>query len=324
MIDPYAVPLMGPCRYLDEEGRQHSFSLSNARRRGAKRTEIRDKFVLKPNSICYVTLEPYFRIPSYIAGRFNLLINNVYRGLLVGTGPLVDPGFSGNLSIPIHNFTTNSYQFQAGEDFVYFEFTKLSWSNHTDPPSSLHWVPKVVNDQPPFPASKGKRRSVDDYLANATGRGPAQSAIGEEIRKITETSKTTENRLQLFSIAAAASVGALIITALALAFASYDVFSSARRFVDDVALRQDGGNTQLQERVDDAVTLISRLDQSDGNLMRQIDEIRSELRRELVSEEVVSNQISELRSELSRLKADVEKFVSSGTDAGDRTPTDTE
>jgi deoxycytidine triphosphate deaminase len=221
MIDPfdpskltkpatYAVPLMGPCRYLDEDGRQHSFSLSNEKRRGGKRSETRDKFVLKPNSICYVTLEPYFRLPSYIAGRFNLLINNVYRGLLVGTGPLVDPGFNGYLSIPIHNFTTNSYQFRAGEDFVYFEFTKISWSNQTDARSSFHWCPNILHDQPPFPASKGKRRSVDDYLDNATGRGAAQSAIGKEIRRVTQTSNATRRRLEIFSVAAVAGIAVLV------------------------------------------------------------------------------------------------------------------
>jgi deoxycytidine triphosphate deaminase len=335
MIDPfdparltkpatYAVPLMGPCRYLDDQGRQHAFYLSNDPRARNEQFEVREKFELRRNSICYITLRPYFRMPAYVAGRFNLLIREVYRGLLVGTGPLVDPGFDGYLSIPIHNFTNNVYTFSAEENFVYFEFTKLSWSNPPTMPARPSWCPGIIHDQPPFPASKQRRRAIDDYLAEATGGLPAQSAIGEEIRKITETSDVTRRRLQIFSIAGVAGVAALIITALTLAFASYDVFSSARRFVDDVRLREDEANTQLQDRADEAATLVGRLEQSDADLIRQIDEIRLELRRQLASDEVMNDQISEMLSELSRLKAHLENFTQSGADDGDREPNGTE
>src|SRR5256885_14069412 len=67
-----------------------------------------------------------FRFPDYIAARFNLKIPNVYRGLLLGTGPLVDPGWSGRLSFPLHNLTTNDYEFPGGEEIIWMEFTKLS------------------------------------------------------------------------------------------------------------------------------------------------------------------------------------------------------
>ena len=61
-----------------------------------------DGFDLAPNSIAFVALEPCFRIPEYMALRFNLKIKHIYKGLLLGTGPLVDPGFSGKLFIPLH------------------------------------------------------------------------------------------------------------------------------------------------------------------------------------------------------------------------------
>jgi hypothetical protein len=81
----YAVPLMGACRYLDDKGTPHAFYLSNDPRTRAEHLDVRDKFELRRNSICYITLKPYFRMPAYVAGRFNLLIRDVYRGLLVGT-----------------------------------------------------------------------------------------------------------------------------------------------------------------------------------------------------------------------------------------------
>lgn len=93
-----------------------------------------DSFKLKPNSIAFVTLEPVFRLPDYIALRFNLKISHVYKGLLLGTGPLVDPGFVGRLSIPLHNLTSNEYVFHCLDDMIEMEFTKLSPNDawHTD------------------------------------------------------------------------------------------------------------------------------------------------------------------------------------------------
>lgn len=88
-----------------------------------------DGFDLAPNSIAFVELEPCFRIPEYMALRFNLKIKHIYKGLLLGTGPLVDPGFVGKLFIPLHNLTHNTYHFKYGDTLITMEFTKLSGNN---------------------------------------------------------------------------------------------------------------------------------------------------------------------------------------------------
>ncbi len=46
---------------------------------------------LPANSISFIEVEPNFRLPDYMAIRFNLMITHVHRGILLGTGPLVDP-----------------------------------------------------------------------------------------------------------------------------------------------------------------------------------------------------------------------------------------
>jgi deoxycytidine triphosphate deaminase len=71
--------------------------------------------ILQPNSITFVQVEPVFRLPNYIAVRFNLRITHVHRGLLLGTGPLVDPGFEGKLLIPLHNLTSSEYNIDTTE-----------------------------------------------------------------------------------------------------------------------------------------------------------------------------------------------------------------
>src|SRR6202022_1847248 len=50
-----------------------------------------------PNSLAFVSVGERLRLPHYIAARFNLMIDLVYKGLLLGTGPQVDPGFQGVL-----------------------------------------------------------------------------------------------------------------------------------------------------------------------------------------------------------------------------------
>jgi deoxycytidine triphosphate deaminase len=222
MIDPfdidalkkpatYLVPIEGPVTYLDENGKRCSFYLSERSIAGEK--DVRRDFELRPNSICYLTLRPHFRIPAYLAGRFNLLIRDVYRGLLVGTGPLVDPGFEGVLSIPVHNFTSNKYVLRAGEGFVYFEFSKLSWSNPKDaikPP----WVKDPIHTQPPFPRSKNSRRTLSDYIVEATGGGPAQNAIQQDIKRVKKLAKKASLTIGLISAGAVVGAIAFLYTAI--------------------------------------------------------------------------------------------------------------
>ena len=120
----YEVKLLGKCIYWDEDGTYKSEDIKEGK-----------SFTLKPNSIAFVTLEPRLRLPDYIAVRFNLKITNVYRGLLLGTGLLVDPGFDGKLSLPLHNLTANNYNFMGGEPLIWMEFTKLSNNKRWTPSS---------------------------------------------------------------------------------------------------------------------------------------------------------------------------------------------
>ena len=82
--------------------------------------------VLLPNSITFLEIEQYFRIPAYIALRFNLQVPHVYKGLLLGTGPIIDPCFVGRIHIPLHNLTSNEYVIKKGAALINVEFTKLS------------------------------------------------------------------------------------------------------------------------------------------------------------------------------------------------------
>jgi deoxycytidine triphosphate deaminase len=86
----------------------------------------KDELIIKPNSITYLGISTKFRIPLYLILRFNLQVKNVYKGLLLGTGPIVDPGFEGNLFIPLHNLTSNFYVIKKEAEIISVEFTKLN------------------------------------------------------------------------------------------------------------------------------------------------------------------------------------------------------
>ena len=85
-----------------------------------------DPLVVRANSIVFVESDIDFRLPDFIALRFNLQIRHVHRGLLLGTGPLVDPGYWGKLCIPLHNLTDEDYRIPKEEGLIWIEFTKTS------------------------------------------------------------------------------------------------------------------------------------------------------------------------------------------------------
>lgn len=141
------------------------------------------QFEVPANSITFIQTKEKFRLPFYIAMRFNLKINNVHRGILLGTGPLVDPGFEGHLLIPFHNLTTNRYYFHENETFVWAEFTKIS-------PYSL-WAPfthgqyaayNLHTKYVKFPKNK-KNLHPSQYLEDAS-KTPVVSSISGTIAEL--------------------------------------------------------------------------------------------------------------------------------------------
>ena len=109
-------------------GELHYWELESTGKLGRKILPICDKTLvpIPKNSITYLWIEEKFLLPEYIAARFNLHIRHVHKGILLGTGPLVDPGFFGRILIPLHNLTDNDYMLEGGEGIIWVEFTKLS------------------------------------------------------------------------------------------------------------------------------------------------------------------------------------------------------
>jgi deoxycytidine triphosphate deaminase len=169
--------------------------------------EPNQPFRVPDNSIVFIKSKEYFRLPRYLAMRFDLKIMNVHRGILLGTGPVVDPGFEGHLLIPLHNLTTNVYSFLGDETFVWVEFTEISPNHRWDPSRFILHANRGLHDEyKPFPTEK-KYMTEWDYLYQAHS-GPIRSSIpnvmattAQDARLAKEQAEAAKNYNQFLTIA---------------------------------------------------------------------------------------------------------------------------
>jgi deoxycytidine triphosphate deaminase len=246
----YAVPILGKLVYWDEKGEKQIMNIIQSdkvinpintliKKLGIKQDNQSKEFKLRKNSIAFVTLEPMFRLPDYIAIRFNLKIKHIYRGLLLGTGPLVDPGFTGRLSIPLHNLTNNDYTFSVEEDLIWMEFTKLSfnrrWGNST-----------IYNSRKgEYKEFRNPESDVEDYLRKAADNRPVRSSIPEVFRDAEKAAKDAATTLKVFQ-------GIGLLSILGLSIALYSLFSQAFSLVrekDELVNTKNNQIDSLQKEI---------------------------------------------------------------------------
>jgi deoxycytidine triphosphate deaminase len=89
-------------------------------------TPLNPTLRIPSNSIVFVSMHEALRLPHYIAARFNLSIDLIYQGLLLGTGPQVDPGFQGVLSCPLHNISSEPIRINLGDHLATIDFIKTT------------------------------------------------------------------------------------------------------------------------------------------------------------------------------------------------------
>lgn len=275
-----AIPIGGP--YLYWEADPGSEVAQNGREPQTGTLEPGGDLFLRPNSIVYVTLEPTFRLPDYIAGRFNLTIRDIYRGLLVGTGPLVDPGFVGRLSLPLHNLTANDYRLVGGEPIVWMEFTKLSHNRR--------WNPKLGRANPKyggfveFPERK-REHDVGWYVRRASEGRPIVSSIPQlfvKTERAAQQARTDADnargeaakirqRFTTLSLWGAAAffvaLGAVLVSVWALVWSVRGDLSERDDRIVDLGRAVDQQRAQLEDQREDIRVLreeVSRLERARG------------------------------------------------------------
>lgn len=269
----YELPFSGSVFWWDPETKQQI----------QKQIKSKDNtFALKPNSIAYVQPDTTFYLPDYIALRFNLRITHVHQGLLLGTGPLVDPGFCGRLLIPLHNLTANEYVFVYGNGFIWIDFTKLSPNARWNSTSFLDLPRK--GSYKPFPDNK-KFLTPESYFRQANEGSSIVSSIPEAIKQSKDDASTAaKNAASAADSARKAGkkldrnliVGlvAVLLTVFAAGIAIIQIFQSTldskTRASEEVTKAQiEGLRQELNQRRSEAATKT----QVDG-LQEQINKLR--------------------------------------------------
>ena len=87
---------------------------------------------IPPGSIALApSLEMLF-VPHWLVATFNLKSYYIFKGLLMGAGPQVDPGFMGVLTFPLHNISCEPVDLHFGKPFAKLDFIRTSWGATVD------------------------------------------------------------------------------------------------------------------------------------------------------------------------------------------------
>jgi deoxycytidine triphosphate deaminase len=263
---------------------------------------------LPKNSIAFVTVGPRLTLPDYIAARFNLRIDLVYRGLLLGTGPLIDPGWFGDLSIPLHNLTDQDYMLTGGERLIWMEFTK------TSPIPGSRYAPRQFSMSQPsdfIPYPEANKDSTDNVhkrleralrptasthvmssLSSALGEARASVLAAEEKATRAEAAVKSVADKALWWQAMTAGVSAVVgvVVTAAVAWSAFQLATGIHEDAVRVVARQETdtflrNNLYVDDRTRDAVVaelaLLKSQYASDGQtaveLRQQISELQSRL-----------------------------------------------
>lgn len=247
---------------------------------------------LPRNSITYLWMKERFLLPEYIAARFNLHIRHVHKGILLGTGPLVDPGFFGSLLVPLHNLTDNDYKLEGGDGFIWVEFTKLSrnefWSNNNlDRPSCLKSFP-----------SRKDLSSPDLYFrkSGVIEKDGVQSAFKGALERTQNAAESARKDVKRFrTIFTWAGVVGVITIAIAVGSVILDAVS----LVNQVANAQAEIHRHIQSDRNEQSEIIDAIQQKIEDLEEQVGTHRTEMETLKGQVEVV-NQRRETGSDLVR------------------------
>lgn len=224
----YEVGISKNAYYWDQKKKKIILSVSE---NGAK------GITLEANSITFVETDVEFRLPQYLAIRFNLHIKLVHRGLLLGTGPIVDPGFRGRLLIPLHNLTSTPYTIAEGEKIIWIEFTKTLFRRTS---SELGYRPEK-EDFRVFPKEK-RWLEPDKYFQKANAGNPIMSSISGFIGKTNK--KINRAKAFLYGLGTLGLLGLVVSVGGAL-YGSWSVYNNAIGIVRADETRK----AQLEERV---------------------------------------------------------------------------
>lgn len=255
-----------------------------------RRIQDDESMTLYRNSISYLWMEEKLLLPEYIAGRFNLHIRHVHKGLLLGTGPLVDPGFSGSLLIPLHNLTNNDYEVTGGDGIIWVEFTKLSSNDYwTTDDKDGQERPKHLKMFPPLKDLEDPELYFSkSHVAASGGVQSAFQGALDQTRKAADAARESAKNAREYTD-------------------SFKKFSTWAGIATVILVVVGVGALIMQ-----GYSLVSQITATTNEIQRQVESVRSEraTNADAVREEITSinERISDNSSEVENVRDKVEQL----------------
>lgn len=264
-----------------------------------------DSLLVPSNSIVFVESDLDFRIPDFIALRFNLQIQHVHRGLLLGTGPLVDPGFWGKLCIPLHNLTDQDYLIPKSAGLIWLEFTKTTLApfekdDARAPLASMpsdengHWdIEKFLNKAATqFNGNKVPIKSSLPTMLRDANISVAKSA--EDAKSALAEAEKLKNMNFIAMVAAAVGLCALGLTA------SGFLFTLLNRN-EDIAVRLQASTEAATRAIDGHIQDVARYGTAPAEKALIVPALRAQVERQ-------RRELDDMRQDLVRTRKDVEEL----------------
>lgn len=272
-----------------------------------------DFLEIPANSIVFVESDIYFRLPSFIAVRFNLQINHVHRGLLLGTGPLVDPGFWGKLCIPLHNLTNEPYFISKDDGLIWIEFTKTSSSptqgrppSNSDYPNIKKFIEKAAKPIFENAAPIAIRSSIPDMVEEANSKSDEAATAARKAATDAESAKfdakgalEQADKMRSYNFfAMLAAAGAIL--AVSLTSAGFLTNLAGRN--EEIAGKLLNETTAVRGGLDQHIRDIDRYASTPDEARASVPALRGEFERQQGEIKQLSDEISGLKAELDRIK----------------------
>jgi deoxycytidine triphosphate deaminase len=264
-----------------------------------------DEYLLIPkNSIVFVESDLDFRLPDFVALRFNLQIQHVHRGLLLGTGPLVDPGFWGKLCIPLHNLTNEDYEIPKSEGLIWLEFTKTTLATDKKDPARVpleaashdekgHWEIEEFLNKAASQYNGHKvpiRSSLPTMFAQANAAA-AQSAADAKAAKDDAEKLRSLNMIAM--VAAAVGLAALCLTGV-----GFLTNLSSRN--EDLAGKLRSETETAQKAIDDHITDVDRYGMQPAEVRATVPALIREVNKQ-------NAEIADLKKQMNGIKLEAER-----------------
>lgn len=251
-----------------------------------------EAITLRPNSITFLRPAERFNMPDYIAARFNLRVRHVHRGLLLGTGPLLDPGYKGYPMIPVHNLTENEYVLRVGEKFINVEFTKIS---------NVDLTGKDLGDNYNFKYLKNRGRTLDYNFTRYIDKNVPQRKVKSSLSSVLDDAKQAVEKIKtIFKwsfVPVLVAVIGVIYGGYRLTVSATDTINAARDRIDQQA--------ELETKVQDVHKSLPKLQKEMTALTSQTTRMENS---HLVVTQSLTSELDLMKREIELIKESIEQI----------------